>query len=95
MMLERRQFYFAGLGSAICGAVMTVISWAAPFPLQSDGSGGYIDRWNSSAMMAALILSFATCLLALFGRGKQRMVLLVVGLALLLLSFAALLANGV
>jgi len=85
-----------------CGLLMSIIcsfmvfsSWFNPFPLLSDGHGGYSNIRNSMLFDAGLFTAFLTAGLAVFGRGRSRLLLAASGLVLVFVAFAALLSNGV
>ncbi len=85
-----------------CGLVMSIIcsfmvfsSWSNPFSLLPDGHGGYSNIRNSMLFDAGLFTAFLTIGLAIFGRGRSRLLLAVSGLVLAFVAFAALLSNGV
>jgi hypothetical protein len=85
-----------------CGLVMSIIcsfmvfsSWFNPFPLLSDGHGGYSNIRNSMLFDADLFAALLTVGLAIFGRGRSRLFLAASGFVLAFTAFAALLSNGV
>ena len=52
-----RVFRFA-MGCAAVAGLCTLLTWAAPFPLVSDGKGGYSGAANFYVAMAALLFAF-------------------------------------
>jgi hypothetical protein len=64
-----------------------------PFPLVSDGQGGYSDSRNFYAETAALGFSLLAILFALVS-AKRRMLLVLGSIGLFLLSYVAMLSNG-
>lgn len=79
--------------SVVCSLVV-LISWFNPFPLLSDGHGGYSNIRNSMLLDAGLVTALLT-VLAIFGRGRSRLLLAASGIVLAFVAFAALLSNGV
>jgi len=71
-----------------CGLLVSVLcslgisSWFHPFPLLSDGHGGYSDVRNVVLSMAALYSALPAIGLAIFGRGAARLLLAGSGLLL-------------
>ena len=82
------------LTSIVC-SLMVLSSWFNPFPLLPDGHGGYSDIRNSMLFDAGLVTAFLTVGLAIFGRGRSRLLLAASGIVLAFVAFAALLSNGV
>ena len=74
---------------------MVLSSWFNPFPLLPDGHGGYSNIRNSMLFGAGLFTAFLAVGLAVFGRGRSRLLLATSGLVLAFVAFAALLSNGV
>ena len=70
-----------------------VLALAHPFPLVSDGQGGYSDSRNFYAETAALGFSLLAIPFALVS-AKQRVVLVLGSVGLFILSYVALLHNG-
>jgi hypothetical protein len=80
--------------SILC-SVAVGSSWFNPFPLLRDGQGGYSNVRNSILFEAALYTALLTIVLAIFGRGKARLLLAGSGFLLVIVAYAALLSNGV
>jgi hypothetical protein len=85
-----------------CGLLMSIVcslvvlsSWFNPFPLLSDGHGGYSNSRNSMLFDAGLFTAFSMIGLAMFGRGGSRLLLAASGIVLAFVAFAALLSSGV
>ena len=70
-----------------------ILAWTHPFPLISDGQGGYSDARNFYAMTAALGFSLLALLFAVVS-AKARTLLVVGSVGLFLLSCVAMLSNG-
>jgi hypothetical protein len=69
------------------------LAWSHPFPLVSDGRGGYSDSRNFYAETAALGFSLLAGLFGLVST-KRRMLLVLGGIGLFLLSSVVMLSNG-
>jgi hypothetical protein len=70
-----------------------IVAWTHPFPLISDGQGGYSDARNFYAMTAALGFSLLALLFAVVS-AKARTLLVLGSIGLFLLSCVAMLSNG-
>jgi hypothetical protein len=72
--------------AAVLSAVAGVCSWFSPFPLLSDGGGGWrLNPLEGWVLIAGLATSFATVVLGAFGKRVNR--LAVVGIGMLLILF--------
>jgi hypothetical protein len=65
------------------------------FPLRKLPDGGFSDVYESAAFAGAACIALFTIVLAFFGEGLSRLLLLVGGVLLLALDYVALLSNGV
>jgi hypothetical protein len=74
---------------------MVLSSSLNPFPLLPDGHGGDSHIRNSMLFDTELFTAVLTLGLAVFGRGRSRLLLAASGLMLAFVAFAALLSNGV
>lgn len=90
----RRRLFKSGVFVGILCAVAVVCSWLHPFPLLSDGQGGYSDRRNFILSLAALYAAPLPILLAIFGRGGARLLLAGSGFLLVVLAYGGLLSGG-
>ena len=81
------------LVSVLC-SLGGVLAWVQPFPLISDGRGGYSDVRNWTLSIGTLYAAVSTIGLALFGRGAARLLLAGSGLLLATGAYAAILARG-
>lgn len=84
-----------GLLLSILCSLTVICSWFDPFPLFSDGNGGYSDIRNSLVFMGALSTAVLTIVVAICGRGAARLLLVVSGLVLTIMVYGAFLSNGV
>ncbi len=91
----RLTLFRCGLLMSIVCSLMVLSSWFNPFPLLSDGNGGYSNIRNSILFDAGFFTAFLTVGLAVFGRGRSRLMLAASGIVLAVVAFAALLSNGV
>ena len=83
---------FAGVLS-LFGAIICLMN---PFPLLPWGEGGYrINPLDECLLFASVSSSVATVILAIFGRGLQRVMLIAAGLVLLAISWFGFMANHV
>jgi hypothetical protein len=85
-----------GVVAAMFTLVCLGVFWSDPFPLVHHGNGDLsISPWFNRFFAITSCGAFATILLALFGHGAQRLLLVAGGLLLLFLTYGALLSNGV
>jgi len=85
-----------------CGIVVGLLSllvsmscWIDPYPLVRTSDGGYSIAWLELAWKLAFGAGLLSLILALFGRGWPRLLLIASGIVLLLLMYGSLLQNGV
>jgi hypothetical protein len=95
--LSNRQLFLFRSG-AILGALglfVTATCFVDLFPLTRHSDGSLSISWLDRAWSAAFILAFASAGLAMFGRGKARILLVASQVFSILLTCASLLQNGV
>jgi hypothetical protein len=90
----RGRIFKFGLLVSIFTSVLIACCWFNPFPLQSDGRGGYSAVRNYQLQASALCAALITASLGSFGRGTPRLLLICNGVALFGLACGALLSNG-
>ena len=77
------------------GLVVTGSCFVDPFPLVQHPDGSLSITWLERAWSMAFLLAILSASLAVFGRGKARVLLIVSQFFSFLLTFASLLQNGV
>lgn len=88
-------FRFGALVGGI-GLIVTAISFLDPFALVQHPDGSMsVSPWLGRTWTTGFLAALVTTLLALFGRGKARVLLCASGMLSGLLTFAAVLQNGV
>ncbi len=90
----RRLLFNCGLGWSILCSLAVLCSWLQPFPLVSDGRGGYSDFRNLALSEDALLAAPVTIGLAIFGKSVARLSLLASGILLTIGAYGALLSRG-
>lgn len=90
----RRQLFKCGLGLSIFCSLAVLCSWLQPFPLVSDGQGGYSDGCNLALSEITLLAAVVTIGLAAFGGRVARLSLLGSGVLLTIGAYGALLSRG-
>jgi hypothetical protein len=87
--------FYWGIITNTLGVLVTISCWIDPFPLRQypDGSVGIF--WLDQAWAGALGLTLLSIVLASFGRGWPRVMLIVSCTLSLLLLYGSLLQNGV
>jgi len=93
---RRLELFRVGAIVGSLGVVITAISFLDPFALiqHPDGSMS-VSPWLARSWTIGFLASLVSTLFALFARGKARVVLSTSGLVSGLLTFAAVLQNGV
>jgi hypothetical protein len=91
----RNALFRGGLIISILSSIVTISCWIDPYPLASTPDGSYSIAWLELAWEVAFGTAFLSIILAFFGRSRPRMMLIVSGTLLLLLTFGSLLQNGV
>ena len=81
---------------------MSLLGWCLattalidPLPLRALHAGGFSDVYEDLAFEGAACTALFTIVLAFFGQGLSRLLLLVGGVLLFALDWVALLSNGV
>jgi hypothetical protein len=95
LLRTRARVFKGGLLFSIVTSLLIAGCWFNPFPLQSDGHGGYSDARNYQLQASALSAAVVTTALGSFGRGTPRLLMICNGVALFALAFSALLSNDV
>jgi hypothetical protein len=82
-----RELLFKAGWIATALSVVGVIGCWNPVPLLPSGQGGYrTNPWDEVMFLGSVSTSLLTVILAFFGRGLPRTVLILIGLLLLVLS---------
>ena len=92
---HRSRLFRAG---TLCGAVGLIVTGACfldPFPLSRGIDGSLSVTWLDRAWATAFLLSACSAVLAFFGRGKARLLLLGTEIFAFVLTAASVLQNGV
>jgi len=84
-----------GLVLSALSVLMTASCWIDPYPLTQTLDGGFSIVWLDRAWMVAFVTSMISMILALFGKGKPRILLVGSGVLCLVLEYGTLLQNGV
>lgn len=75
-------------------ALAMISDWTAPFPLVHLPDGSYsISPWDDRVFFAGLASSALTIMLASLGRGKWRLLTIVLGVVFLVFSFLGFLGS--
>ncbi len=92
---RRKALFRIGLLTAVLSAALSVCSWIHPFPLLSDGQGGWrMNPLGDWVLFAGLSTGLLTMVLAFFGSRLSRIVLVTGGLLLLIFNGVAWLGNN-
>lgn len=90
----RSVLFSIGGVAAVFSAAAGVCSWVDPFPLLSDGRGGWrLNPLEGWVLIAGLSTGFATLVLGAFGKRVSRVLLIVIGILLMLLNVFGWLGN--
>ena len=82
--------------TSVLSAIGAFVCWESPFPLIPWGAGGYqTNPWDERVFIGAVSTSLLTAILAAFGRGGLRVLLILIGLVLLALSVFGFVSNHV
>ncbi|HEY1803309.1 MAG TPA: hypothetical protein VGG45_02405 [Terracidiphilus sp.] len=87
-----------GTGVVLCclSAIGVVLCFIVPFPLIHLSNGGLmVNPWDQRVLCAAVLASLLASLLAAFGRGVQRILLIVLAAILALLAIVGYVQNHV
>ena len=91
---KRRAVLFnAGLLGSFIASLLIIGSWLQPFPLSSV-AGGFSNGRNDLLSLVAFIAAVLVAALAVFGKARSRLLLLLSGLLLVMLSIAAFMSNN-
>lgn len=83
-----------GCVAGLVALASTVCSWTAPFPLVSDGRGGFsLNPHEDRVLIAGLWSAVAASVLGGFGRGKSRVAVILSGPLLIVCSLLGWLGN--
>jgi hypothetical protein len=90
----RTVLFSLGVVAAVLSAAAGVCSWVDPFPLLSDGRGGYrLNPLEGRVLIAGLSTGFVTMTLGAFGKRVGRVLLIVIGLLLIVFNMSGWLGN--
>lgn len=91
---SRAVMFGIGVVAAVLSAVAGVCSRVDPFPLISDGEGGFrLNPMEDRVLFAGVFMALASMVLAVFGKRVVRVVLIAIGLVLLVFNVAGWLGN--
>jgi len=91
----RRASFRAGLLLSLLGSLVTASCWVDPYPLVHTPDGGISIAWLDRAWTVSFVTPIISMSLALFGRRRPRVLLLVSDLLTLVLAYGSLLQNGI
>lgn len=90
----RTVLFGIGVIAALLSTAAGVCSWVDPFPLLSDGQGGYRQNPLEDRVLAAgLLTGLVSMVLGVFGKRVGRVLLIVVGLLLIVFNLLGWLGN--
>jgi hypothetical protein len=90
----RTVLFNIGVIAAVLSAAAGVCSWVDPFPLLSDGRGGYrLNPLEGRVLVAGLSTGLVTMILGAFGKRVGRVLLVVIGLLLIAFNMLGWLGN--
>jgi hypothetical protein len=90
----RAVLFSIGVVAALLSAAAGVCSWANPFPLLSDGQGGYrLNPLEGRVLVAGLLTGLVSMILGAFGKRVGRVLLIVIGLLLIVFNLLGWLGN--
>ena len=75
--------------------LVTLSCYIDPYPMVKTADGGLSIVWLDRAWAVAFITPVISMILALFGKGLPRILLLVSGVLCLVLAYGSMLQNGV
>ena len=80
--------------AAVISAAAGVCSWVDPFPLLSDGRGGWrLNPLEDWVLTAGLSTGLVTIILGAFGKRTSRVLLVVIGMLLIVFNIFGWLGN--
>jgi hypothetical protein len=80
---------------SVLSVLVTASCWIDPYPIVQTPDGGSSIAWLDRAWIVAFVTPVISIILALFGRGWPRIMLVFSGVLSLFLAYASLLQNGV
>ncbi len=90
----RAILFSIGVFAALLSAAAGVCSWVCPFPLLSDGQGGYrLNPLEGRVLVAGLLTGLVSMILGVFGKRVGRVLLIVIGLLLIVFNLLGWLGN--
>jgi len=93
---ERRRSVLLSIGgtAAVLSAAAAVCTWVHPFPLLSDGQGGWrLNPLEDWVFIAGLSTGLVTTVLGAFGKRGGRVFLVLIGVLLMLFNIFGWLGN--
>ena len=90
----RTVIFDIGAIAALLSAAACVCSWVDPFPLLSDGQGGYrLNPLEDRVLVAGLLTGLVSMTLGAFGKRVGRVLLIVIGFLLIVFNLLGWLSN--
>jgi hypothetical protein len=90
----RKAVFGIGCVAWLIALACAVCSWVAPFPLISDGRGGFsLNPLEDRVLVARLLAALTASILGAFGKGKSRVVVVLSGPLLIVSSLLGWLGN--
>ena len=90
----RSVLFSIGWIAAVISAAAGVCSWVDPFPLLSDGGGGWrLNPLEGWVLIAGLSTGLASTILGAFGKRAGRVSLVVIGVVLMLFNILGWMGN--
>jgi uncharacterized membrane protein len=92
---RRLALFRSGVVVGVLGLITTAVCYIDPFPLTQQLDGSLSIAWLERAWTMAFVLPVLSAVLAFFGRGSARILLLISNALSLFLALGSLLQNGV
>jgi hypothetical protein len=90
----RTVLFSIGVLAALLSAAAAVCSWLDPFPLISDGQGGYrLNPLEDRVLVAGLLTGLVSMILGAFGKRVSRVLIIVFGFLFIALNVLGWLGN--